>query len=139
MSHRVRDLLKISFQARSDQLRHVRERTRAVLMEQGCDEHFRETSVLALDEAVTNVIRHAYAMQSGEIILEILSCGDSLLFRLTDFAPRQEWSRPAETASEKLRPGGLGIPLIQAIMDTVDYPEPPAGAGNVLEMSRRVN
>jgi sigma-B regulation protein RsbU (phosphoserine phosphatase) len=39
---------------------------------------------------------------------------------------------------DELRPGGLGTHFIRTVMDEVAFLPPPAGAGNLLQMTKRI-
>lgn len=132
-------LAEIRFPARSQELKGIRQQVRATLEGLGCRRDFVDTTVLAVDEAVCNVLRHAYrGDESGEVILEILRTGQTLMFRLIDFAAPVDSCVIKSRELDDLRPGGLGVYLIQEIMDTMTFRDPPAGAGNMLEMTRKL-
>ena len=98
-----------------------------------------DPSILILDEATSNAMRHGYAdCDSGDLILEIFRAGDTLTFRLVDFAPPVDPANIKAIEPSEQRPGGLGIYLIQKIMDTMTFETPPEGAGNMLVMTRRL-
>jgi anti-sigma regulatory factor (Ser/Thr protein kinase) len=87
-----------------------------------------ERMVLAVDEASTNVIRHAYGGRTDErILLTFMVGGDRLEIHVRDFgAPADPDSfQPREL--EDLRPGGLGMHFIKSGMDEVDYRNHPEG------------
>lgn len=90
--------------------------------------------VLAVDEACTNVIRHAYKeIQEGRIILTFLIDAESLEIRMRDFG---EVGDPAGFKPRNLgdiRPGGLGIHFIRSALDEIQYETPPDG-GTLLRM-----
>lgn len=77
---------------------------------------------LALDEAMTNIIRHAYNNRHDQAIeVHGRRCAEGLEFRLLDHGRSV---RPAELRGrplEEVRPGGLGTHLIAQIMDEVSY------------------
>lgn len=78
--------------------------------------------VLGLDEACTNVIRHAYAHEPGKPMhLVCERHADHLLFRLRDFGAQCEVARIKGRALEDVQPGGLGIHLIRRAFTTVSY------------------
>jgi len=77
---------------------------------------------LALDEAMTNIIRHAYDNRHDQAIeVHGWRSGDGLEFRLVDHGrsvkPADLRGRPLD----EVRPGGLGTHLIAQIMDQVSY------------------
>jgi len=77
---------------------------------------------LALDEALTNIMRHSYdGRRDGRIAVTAERTGGTLTFRLRDWgrkvAPDAICSRPLD----EVRPGGLGVHFIRATMDRVDY------------------
>jgi anti-sigma regulatory factor (Ser/Thr protein kinase) len=132
-------LLEIQFPACSEQAQQVRDAVRGTLRGQGCGEEYVYTAALAVDEAVCNIVRHAYCgVGTGEIVLQILHLENTLAFHLIDFAPPID---PAKVKSRDLadvRPGGLGVYLIRQIMDTLALEKPPEGAGNMLVMTRKL-
>lgn len=96
---------------------------------------------LAVDEAATNIIEHAYeGKEVGEIELqcEVLSDGIKIILRDQgepfdpDGLPKPELNVPLD----QLKPRGLGVFLIRQMMDEVDYKFSPRN-GNVLTMIKR--
>jgi anti-sigma regulatory factor (Ser/Thr protein kinase) len=100
----------------------------------GFDEETTSRLLLAVTEAVTNVIRHAYKGATDKRIdLEVRTGHDGLHLDLVDFAT---WIDPKHIASrplEDVRPGGLGVHLIKTTMDRVEYRKNPHG-GTTLSM-----
>jgi serine/threonine-protein kinase RsbW len=93
---------------------------------------------LAVEEALVNICRYAYPKSSGEV--EVRCTQDEtryLLIELIDSGiPFDMLARPAPdfTVDIAQRPiGGLGIPLIRALMDNVTYHR--AGARNILGLT----
>ncbi len=93
--------------------------------------------VLAVDEALTNIIRHAYDNRTDQPIAVTLRRLDSTASSngsggveliIEDHGmpvpPEQLRGRPLE----EVRPGGLGVHLISQAMDSVRYE--PSAAGN---------
>ena len=87
---------------------------------------------LALTEAASNSVRHAYGEQTGgrvEIVYELHP--DRLVIEVIDegggFQPL-----PADADSESLTEGGLGIAIIRAIADEVEIGARPSGKGSRL-------
>lgn len=83
---------------------------------------------LAVDEALTNIIRHAYKNQPDqEIELHCHAYPDRLEFILID---RGEAVNPARICSQPLNEsatGGRGTHLIRLLMDQVCYEQIPGG------------
>jgi serine/threonine-protein kinase RsbW len=83
--------------------------------------------VLAIDEACTNAIRHAYAGRADEVVELILrEHPDALEFVLIDrgvCCPKEQQRRRelAPPDPEDLRPGGLGIQLMHEVFDAVEF------------------
>ncbi|GAB4360242.1 MAG: hypothetical protein Kow006_30010 [Gammaproteobacteria bacterium] len=128
-------LLNLRVTARAEVLQTIRRRLERVLAAAGISREAAHTLVVAVNEACMNVIQHAYGEhRSGDLVLEVEADEEKLLFRLKDYAPRIDTQRLRGRDLEEVRPGGLGLPLIQQIMDEVHYPEPPPGIGNCLEM-----
>ena len=95
---------------------------------------------LALTEACTNSVRHAYA--GGEGMVEILYelHDDKLVVEVVDegegFDPP---SRPSTAlADEELSEGGLGIAIIEALADEFEIRERPQG-GSFLRFVKHLN
>ncbi|MDF1702664.1 MAG: ATP-binding protein [Planctomycetota bacterium] len=104
----------------------------------GFDSDLRTRVLLAVTEAVTNVIRHAYGgVLTKPIDLEVRATDESLRLDLIDYGlfidPKHIASRPLED----VRPGGLGVHLIKTTMDRVEYRENAHG-GTTLTMVKLV-
>lgn len=132
-------LAEIRFSSRPDQLREVRSVVRKAVKTQGYIPDVANCIVLAIDEACTNIIKHAYGERlTGEIVLEILSNSTETIFRLTDFAEAVDKKSIRSRELEDVRPGGLGVHFIHEVMDEVEFLEPPEGVGNILEMRKKL-
>jgi sigma-B regulation protein RsbU (phosphoserine phosphatase) len=132
-------LLELHFPARADQMRNVRARLREALDEQNVAPELRDRLVLAVDEACTNVIRHAYCGDCGDPMALLLSRErDMLVFELRDEAPAVDPRRITARDLGDCRPGGLGVPFIRACMDEWELTPGPGGRGNVLRLRKRM-
>ncbi len=77
---------------------------------------------LAVDEACTNIIKHAYGGATGRPIH--IAChifDDRLEILLRDFGKKADISAIKSRQLDDIRPGGLGVHLINCLMDTVNY------------------
>lgn len=98
-----------------------------------------EDLVLAVDESLTNVIRHCYGGRPDEPIeldlgLDSEGAG-ALVVRIRDFGPSvpaELLEPPAEKDLEE--PGGLGLRLIHEVMDSVQL-NAVAEGGNELVLT----
>lgn len=110
----------------------VRDATRRMAEQAGCDAAVAEQVALAVDEASTNVIEHAYRGASDRRIeLRFLLSPEELRVEIVDDGAPVD---PAELpeldlrryASERRR-GGLGVHLMGRIMDGVSFRRTPRG------------
>jgi anti-sigma regulatory factor (Ser/Thr protein kinase) len=89
---------------------------------------FRESEVyelaLAVDEAVTNVIRHTYGNRpDGRVALEVRNLADRLEFVIEDTGPKVRPGAVRPRALDDVRPGGLGSFFIKSFTDSCSYDE----------------
>lgn len=138
---RQQRLLQYQFRANPAELCTVRRKLRVALEQRCASESLISCIILAVGEACMNIIQHAYGSEDqGDIILDVQLQGDSLVFRLTDFARHKTCleemrSRPLD----EIRPGGLGCHLINEIMDEVTLLDCGGNCGNVLQMKKRLD
>jgi len=97
---------------------------------------------LALTEACTNSVRHAYADGGGlvEIVYELHD--DRLVVEVADhgegFEPPAGRGAPAPLEEEELAEGGLGIAIIKALSDEFEIREGDRG-GSRLRFVKRLS
>ncbi len=109
----------------------VRSALDTALTRLGVVEAVRGLVTLAVDEAVTNVIRHGYGGRADKPIWVRFAATDgaSPAFRIIiDDEGRQvdpETIRGRDL--ENVRPGGLGVHIIRQVMDEVAYAPRPEG------------
>lgn len=111
-------------------------------IENFCEEYQLPTDIcfklnLALEEAVSNVMKYAYPEnEKHEIILTVNKNDGSIVFELTDsgiaFDPTLVEDADVALSAEERTIGGLGIFLIRKIMKSVEYKR--EGEKNVLTM-----
>lgn len=94
---------------------------------------------LAVDEALANVIRHGYHGQTDGPIWVKMSPqrrgeSDGMLIVIEDACRGVDLSRIKPRPLEEVRPGGLGVNIIQSVMDHVDYATRAEGEGVRLTM-----
>ena len=86
---------------------------------------------LALTEACSNSVRHAYSDREGsvEILYELHE--DRLVIEVLDEGEGFD-ARETDKDGDELTEGGLGIAIIRAIADEFEVAERPAGTGSRL-------
>lgn len=78
--------------------------------------------VLGVDEACTNIIRHAYHLRDDQLIaLSLEARPDCVCLRLRDYGRQCPAEAMRGRAHDLIRPGGLGLHLIRTAFDKVDY------------------
>ena len=134
---------KIEFASHAANLCLVRNFVRQFVADMGFGDRDTDLLVLGVDEACTNVIRHVYKHE--ETHLMALSCERleiGVRFRLRDYGKRATDGAPKPTRTlEKVRPGGLGLHLINSAFDHVEYVLKKQGTELVLtkNLPARVN
>ncbi len=92
--------------------------------------------VLAVDEACSNVIRHAYQGETDkEIYIKCCIENDHLKIRIIDHGIQVDPQKIKPRPLDEIRPGGLGVHLIKTVMDRVKYRH-LSNIGNELTMTK---
>ena len=81
---------------------------------------------LALDELLTNIVSYGYDDdEAHRIEIAVRRDGDSLVVTIVDdsseYDPRQVPETDTEAPLHERDPGGLGLLLVNTMMDSVDY------------------
>lgn len=89
------------------------------------EENFKDLKVdeilLAIDEAVQNVIRHAYEMKAGQPIDIEVQKANNFSIKIRDYGKQVKLSSIAPRKLDEVRPGGLGVHFIRTICKNVKY------------------
>lgn len=96
---------------------------------------------LALTEACSNSVRHAYEHDDGQVHLSFALYDDRVIIRIRDegagFREDERDCPDCEALPEiKLGEGGMGISIIRAVVDEFSLEKPPDG-GTVLVLTKR--
>lgn len=122
-------------------LASIRDTSKRVAELAGLDPAAAEQVALAVDEAATNVIEHAYGGARGRPV-ELryhVSSGELRVELLDDGAPVDTRALPEldlERYASERRRGGFGVHLMGRIMDSVSFRRTPRG--NVCCMVKRL-
>lgn len=93
---------------------------------------------LALTEAVSNSVRHAYAGESGFVSIAYELSGTALAVEVVDDGKGFDPERPAPLEGEELTEGGLGIAIIRTIADDFELRSRPGVRGSRLRFVKRL-
>ena len=121
------------FSSHSENLAAARAFVRHFLKAEQIPERESEALVLGVDEACSNIIRHAYGSSAPHPIS--LMCerqGNALCFRLRDFGAPVDPAQFTRRPLDQVEPGGLGLYLIERIFDEAVYNPKPLGTELVL-------
>jgi serine/threonine-protein kinase RsbW len=113
---------KVEFSSHTGNLAPMRKFVRTFLDAYPFSERERMLMVLGVDEACTNVIRHAYQLRDDQLItLSLEGSTRSVRMRLRDYGTQTETHTMKGREHHLIRPGGLGLHLIKTAFDKVDY------------------
>ncbi len=91
----------------------------------------RECNLLTLgvDEAFTNIMRHAYeGRKDGAVELNVTCRDKQLSITLRDYGKKVPLEQIKSRDLSDIRPGGLGVHIIRSVFDEIQYDtSPPKG------------
>lgn len=121
-------------------LSEVRHQASVMMMRLGLNQSVMDHVLLAVEEAVQNIIRYGYRPDElpGRIALSVWREKSDLLLEIRDYALPVDITEIRPRSWNPTRPGGLGLKLIYAAMDEVNYFHVPDGEGNVLRMRKHL-
>ena len=93
---------------------------------------------LALTEAVSNSVRHAYADGLGFVSIAYELSGSALAVEVVDDGTGFDPERPPPLEGEELSEGGLGIAIIRTIADEFELKSRPGTRGSRLRFVKRL-
>ena len=124
---------KLEFTSHTANLALMRNFLRKFLARHPFSEKQRTLMVLGVDEACTNVIRHAYDLRDDQpIALSVEALSTCVRMRLRDYGEQTPADQMRGRAHNQVKPGGLGLHLIRNAFDKVDYILKPRGTELVL-------
>ena len=115
---------------------------KSVNQELGMEKSLSLKLILAVEEAVVNVMDYAYPNGiEGEVNIEVIATSDRLKYIVTDqgiaFAPTDVMKADTKLSVEERPIGGLGIFLVRSLMDSINYER--VNGKNVLTMWKKMN
>jgi serine/threonine-protein kinase RsbW len=93
---------------------------------------------LALTEAVSNSVRHAYAEAGGHVEIAYGLSATGLEVEVVDDGAGFDPERPPVLDGEELAEGGLGIAIIRTIVDELEIDSQPGVRGSRLRFVKRI-
>ena len=113
---------KVEFSSHTGNLAPMRKFVRGFLAAYPFSEKERMLMVLGVDEACTNIIRHAYHLQDDQLItLSLEGLRSCVRMRLRDYGKQTSATAMKGRCHTLIKPGGLGLHLIRQAFDKVDY------------------
>jgi len=124
---------RFELNASSEVLSPFRKELRQILVHEGWEKKTSDEILLAVDEALTNVIRHAYAGGSGKMTVLVRAAHDKIEIVIEDLGKKFDPTQVPPPELPRHKPGGLGVHFIRTIMDEMIY-DPQCLEGNRLRL-----
>lgn len=93
---------------------------------------------LALTEAVSNSVRHAYPGGAGFVSISYELSASALQIEVVDDGAGFDPAVPAPLGGDELSEGGLGIAIIRTIADELEIASRPGESGSRLRFVKRL-
>lgn len=124
----------LKFDSSPDHVAPIRLQVEALAQQLGFSERCVGEIGLVANEAIANIIEHAYNGEPGKPIeIWVEPKNDGLEIRLRDWGPGLDPSKLPHKEKDPLVPGGLGLICMREMMDKAEYtPQPAAAGGGIL-------
>ncbi|NQW00605.1 MAG: SpoIIE family protein phosphatase [Rhodospirillales bacterium] len=133
------EILNLEVPSQPDRLKLVRNAIAQAALFTDCSDETAQDVVIAVDEALQNVIRHAYSNQpDGKIKVTVSRTTENLIILIRDYAETINIETVQPRDLDDIRPGGLGTHFMREVMDEVSFLPPPDGQGNLLKLVKRI-
>ena len=134
---------KLEIKSRTENLAEIREFINFAAVDAGFSKEAIDNIILAVDEACTNIIKHAYKyLPDGKIILNLKTDKKTFTIDIIDygksFEPGLIPNPDLQKYFDEKRVGGLGMYLMKSLMDDVKYTSVP-GKFNQVSLSKNIN
>jgi len=135
--HRKNNASELTVKSQTENLSEIRDFVSENALEAGIPSSTIDNIILAVDEACTNIIKHAYKLSpKGEIIIRIDYDEEKFTITIIDYGKSFEPDRVPRPDLQKYylehRVGGLGMYLMKSLMDNVEYITVPGKYNQVL-------
>ena len=134
---------QLLIKSRTENLTTVREFVSLAVEEVNIPQDIAGDIVLAVDEACTNIIKHAYKFfPDGDITIQLKYSEKNIKVKITDhgasFSPESVPTPDLKKYFEEKRVGGLVMYLMKSLMDEVHYKSVPGKYNQVL-LTKKLN
>lgn len=134
---------QLTVKSRTENLSEIRDFIKQIAEQAGMVQDQADKVMLAVDEACTNIIKHAYrSIPDGEIHISISYSDKKFVVKIKDYGTSFEANSIPEPDLQKYyrekRVGGLGMYLMKTLMDEVKYVSIPGKYNQVL-LSKNIN
>ena len=128
---RDRETFHLEIPADENNLSEVRDFIAEVCLQAGFSKRETNNTKLAMDEACTNIIKHAYYDKVGTIRIDVQAEPGKVEINIFDRGKPFDWSGVKDPDLQKYveigKKGGLGIFLMNRLMDDLDYQASESG------------
>jgi anti-sigma regulatory factor (Ser/Thr protein kinase) len=115
----------------------VRSALYPLVLEAGFPKKEARKVVLAVDEACSNIIRHAYSGDPTKTItITVENDAERFVVRLRDYGRKVGRAEIVPRDLKDIRPGGLGTHFINLVFETVGY-DTDQGQGTLLTLEKK--
>lgn len=126
MKKKQKNTFRIRFPSSTENLETIREFIGKLARKAGFNTEKADQIALAVDEACTNVIKHAHKFDARRMIdLAVIYTNEKFEVVITDkgkgFDPSKMPKPDLDKYMHEARKGGLGIHLMKTLMDEVNY------------------
>jgi serine/threonine-protein kinase RsbW len=95
---------------------------------------------LAVTEACGNAVRHAYASDNGVVHVRFTVDPEQIEVEVADEGAGDGDRRPPHEPSDGMpAESGMGLAIIEAVVDELEIEAPPGNAGTVVRMRKQLN
>ena len=134
---------KLEISSRTENLAEIRKFINSAAVKAGLSRESIDNIILAVDEACTNIIKHAYKyFPDGKIVLSLKTDKKTFTIDIIDygksFEPGLIPNPDLQKYFDEKRVGGLGMFLMKKLMDDVKYTSFPGRFNQVL-LTKNIN
>ena len=131
--------IHLSIISHPENLKIIRKVMKDVMSKTGLSKKDSGCVILAIDEACSNIIKHGYKNDYNQKIdLTIILKKNLLSISILDNGIRFDKNSIETRNIDEIKPGGLGIYIINQVMDRVEYARTSEGF-NKIEMVKKLN